>query len=242
MKLNELPLGAPIEIYIKRDGYNYKIISKVELVKGDGICVIPIASRIKLFRFLDSDAIDITYRLDDRMWKWSQVKAGVITLEDGTALHSFSADSEAKQYNRRSAYRFPIKQETVMKYEKLVEQPEGDYYSGRNSDMAIDFAINNALMQYEIVECPCFIRDISENGAAVLSDEKLKEGDVILFELPFRGDTVVCKAVIVRAMPDKRGYYDNFYGCVYTETSRNYINFFYEVQRQSIQNDKKSRK
>ncbi|MBO4415938.1 MAG: hypothetical protein J5824_08175, partial [Lachnospiraceae bacterium] len=90
MDLSQVKPGSLLEIYIRRDGYNYRVISKIEYVDENCIGVSPIASRTRLFEFLDTDTVDIVCKQDDNSWKWADVKPGLLTLDDGTKLHSFT--------------------------------------------------------------------------------------------------------------------------------------------------------
>ncbi|MBP5330849.1 MAG: hypothetical protein J6Y89_03250, partial [Lachnospiraceae bacterium] len=118
MDLSEVKPGSLLEIYIRRDGYNYRVISKVEYVDDEKIGVSPIASRTQLFRFLDTDVVDIVCKQDNNSWKWAGVKPGLMTLDDGTKLHCFTPPGQAETFNRRTTYRLEINREIMISYEK----------------------------------------------------------------------------------------------------------------------------
>ena len=44
MLLENIPLGRTLEIYIDREGYRYRLVSKVEEAKSNQVCVSLIAS------------------------------------------------------------------------------------------------------------------------------------------------------------------------------------------------------
>ena len=52
MLLENIPLGRTLEIYIDREGYRYRLVSKVEEAKSNQVCVSLIASNGRAFQFL----------------------------------------------------------------------------------------------------------------------------------------------------------------------------------------------
>ena len=49
MLLENIPLGRTLEIYIDREGYRYRLVSKVEEAKSNQVCVSLIASNGRAF-------------------------------------------------------------------------------------------------------------------------------------------------------------------------------------------------
>ncbi len=125
MNVSDMKIGTLLEIYIRRDGYNYKVVSKVEYVDEQRVGVTPIASRTRLFRFKSSDVVDIVYRVDDKSWRWTKVKAGIATLKDGSKLHVFVPENPAEAYNKRTSYRLPMSRDIMMTYE-VMQVPDID--------------------------------------------------------------------------------------------------------------------
>ncbi len=244
MKVSDIKIGDLLEIYIRRDGYNYKVISKVEYVDEQRVGVTPIASRTKLFRFRDTDVVDIVYRTEDNSWKWSRVQAGTASLKDGSKLHVFVPGSAAESFNRRNTYRLPMAKDITIAYEILktggfVSRQTGTEEDGSAVDTTPDSLLDRTLKEisesYSEETSKAFLKDLSEGGAAILSDAELKKGDIVSFELPFGQDKVSCRAVVMRVTePDKRFMYAHGYGLSYIETSRNYMNFFVSEQRRML--------
>lgn len=244
MNLEELIIGTLIEIYIRRDGFNYKVVSKIENISGNMIAVSPIASSTRFFRFLKDDVVDLVYRKDEKMWKWQNVIPELIVDDSGSKLHGFIVGGDAESFNRRSTYRLSMDRVMTMKY--LVQDQENfdnKLVYNKTPELVIDDAIR--LLggeRFHWVDCKCFLKDLSEGGAAIQSDEKLKKGDEITFEIPSEVGMVVCKAVVVRSRRETNGYYDFSYGCSFIETSRNFTRFFYETQRRQLQRMRDSEK
>ncbi|MDE6852256.1 MAG: hypothetical protein K2J67_07175 [Lachnospiraceae bacterium] len=102
MILEKLPLGKTLEIYIDREGYRYRLVSKVEDATGQRVCVTLIAANGRAFQFRDEDEIRIVYRDEDQIWEWPQVKGGLAKLE-GTPVHYFDISNPGRSFNRRNA-------------------------------------------------------------------------------------------------------------------------------------------
>lgn len=242
MTISEIRLGSLLEIYIKRDGYNYKVISKIEYVDEEKIGVTPIASRTKLFRFRDGDVVDIVYRLDDKSWKWANVRAGVATMEDGTKLHVFIPVREAEIFNRRTTYRLPMNREIELTYEVVDERvllslPE-ERKKTKTPELDLDATlneINTIFLEYTV---KAYLLDMSEGGASVSMDVELKKGDIVSFSLPFGEQQVVCRALVVRTAQTEKGPRKHNYGLSFIETSNNYVAYFFTEQRKMLSESK----
>ena len=232
MKLNEIRIGSVIEINITRNGSQYRTVSKVEYTDERFIGVTPIASSHGLFRFQEDDSVDLIYNEQEKYWKWSNVKAGIAKRKDGSRLHVFSTAVNGQHFNRRTQFRFEIGSEITMKYEVRSDMEEEVDTNLENIFLMMD-------KQYEEVECRGYLKDLSEGGALVESDVKLKEGTFVSFTLDSDIGKIYLRGVIVRAKVDKRGYFDNIYGLSFVETSKNYLQYFYREQRRQLYENKK---
>lgn len=235
MKISEIVEGTLLDIYIKRDGYNYKVVSKVEYVDEQRVGVTPIASRTKLFKFRSSDIVDIVYKNDSKSWKWPHVKAGSATLKDGTKLHVFVPTGSAESFNRRSTYRLPMGSEITLTYE-VLELPEAADNKNlrRTPDLMLDATLAEISESYRELSCKAYLKDLSEGGAAIMAAVKLKKGDIVSFELPYDRHTVYCKALIIRVKAEDNKVYPYSYGLSYIETSSDYVPYFFAEQRKML--------
>ena len=240
MDISELKIGTLLEIYIRRDGYNYKVISKVEYVDDQRVGVTPIASRTKLFRFKNTDIVDIVYRVEDKSWKWSKVRAGIATLKDGSKLHVFVPETKAETYNRRVSYRLPMSKDIKITYEVLqLQESETARTADKTPDLTLDKTLSEISESYREYTTRAYLRDLSEGGAAIYSNVVLKKGDVVSFEIPYGDEMVVCRSIVIRKMAgDERGLYAYGYGLSYIETSSNYVNYFFSEQRKMLSESK----
>ena len=250
MDLSKVRVGSTLEIYIKRDGYNYKIVSKVEYSDGTMIGVAPIASRTQLFKFRDSDKVDIVCKQDEETSKWADVIPGYTVLKNGTKLHTFKPHKEPESFNRRMAFRLDMNMEISISYEKPIYKDENErLLSGtkpaenppENSevDKTLDAALDKINADYCELTAKAFLKDISESGAAISSDVILEKGDVVTFDFPLALEKVSCRAVVVRIKNGAgKEYYEFYYGLSYVETSSNYVKAFFAEQRKSINRHK----
>ena len=242
MNISDMKIGTLLEIYIRRDGYNYKVVSKIEYVDEQRVGVTPIASRTKLFRFKSSDIVDIVYRMDEKSWKWSKVKAGIATLKDGSKLHVFVPETPAESYNKRTSYRLPMSRDITMTYEVVQPLTIDDAERAKNSktpELALDKTLSEISESYRELTCSAYLRDISEGGASVYANVELKKGDIVNFELPYGEETVKCRAVVVRRTGgDDRSLYAYGYGLTYIETSSNYVYYLFSEQRKMLSETK----
>ena len=239
MDLSQVKPGSLLEIYIRRDGYNYKVVSKIEYVDSKCIGVSPIASRTKLFRFLDTDTVDIVCKQDDSSWKWANVKPGLMTFEDGTKLHIFSPSRQAEAFNRRSTFRLPIYKETIISYEKPIFDKENNDDVDEDRDLSIDEMLDQISERYCELTAKAFIKDISEGGAAISTDALLEKGDIVNFDFELAYEQVKCRAIVVSVRGGKgKEYFENSYGVSFVETSTNFVKSFFAEQRKSLQKSK----
>ncbi|MGN0506002.1 MAG: PilZ domain-containing protein [Lachnospiraceae bacterium] len=218
MIATELKLGQPIEIQLERDGYVYRLASKVEATGRDKIYITLITAASRVFRFDPEDKVTIIYRTKERIWSWSDVKGGAELL-DGRRVHVLYVKGEAESYNRREAYRVPIG--------KVCELTHHRYLSETVKNLLVD-QINKKFR--------AIIKDISENGVAVVSTEELQIGDYLDFEFEAGGLVISCEAKVVRSMPLEDSKIKRVYGCVLTKANKELSKFVIDTQRKQLQN------
>ncbi len=242
MLLSDLRLGRPLEVYINRDGYNYRVISKIEYTEPGCVCVSLIAGGKRVFQFLETDIIDIVYQEQDRMWKWSNVKGAVVAVEEDK-MHGFFSDEAGANYNRRNAFRMYLGKELLLRYKvtdkkRLQEADEKDKEKQRHETYYKYDKKSDEIMgdRFKWIECLGFIRDISELGVGIYSNEKFMPDDEIAFEFVTDAGKIECRAIIVRMRDHVNGAFHNYYGCRFIETSRNLTKYLYEQQRIQLQN------
>lgn len=229
MFLNELQVGKSIEIFVYRSGYKYRLVSKIEDVSDDHFCITLIANRTKVFHFEDTDKIEIIYRINNQLWKWKNLKAKVIIL-DGSRVHqlTLTGNSKGERFNRRDAFRVFIGEEVTLTYyvmnlvERKIEDPEEEE----------DTIIGE--IEYEMKHCFGFIKDLSENGVGIFSNNVFNVGEELEFTLDTPFGMLKSKAEVVRVTRESHGVYLNYYGCTFTTTSKNLVKYIYNLQRKRL--------
>ena len=241
MVLGELKLGKQLEIFIKRDGYNYRIKSKIEDASDGRVCISLIASGNHVLEFLKTDVIDIVYQNDDRMWKWTNVIGGFTEIK-GEMFHCFKSSEEGELYNRRNAFRVTMNQIVRIQYKDLktkasANEEDNEHYSDLAKRLGLD--IDTALEAcYNIKTYDVLARDISEVGFGFYANEVFSLNDEISFEFESSLGTIRCEGQIVRFFEGRHSQYQYYYGCRLTETNRTLIKYVYEMQRQEIRKAK----
>ena len=126
MQIKEMILGRKLEILVDREGYTYRLVSKVEGTAEGSVAVSAIVAKGRMFHFEETDDVTIIYRGEERMWKWDHVKPGLARLE-GETVHTFSSKEQGQVYNRRESFRVPIGESLLMyrvEFEKTEENGE----------------------------------------------------------------------------------------------------------------------
>lgn len=224
-----MQVGKSIEIFVYRAGYKYRMVSKLEDVNQDNFSITLIANRTKVFHFQDTDKIEIIYRINNQLWRWKNFKAKVVILDD-CRVHQFTliGSEEGEKFNRRNAFRVFIGDDVTLTYYvmNLVEKKS----DGLNEDD--DFVSGE--IKYEKKHCLGFIKDLSENGVGIFSNNIFNLGDEIEFTLDTPLGMLKSKAEVVRITKDTHGAYLNFYGCTFTTTSKNLVKYIYTLQRKKL--------
>lgn len=122
MLLENIPLGKTVEIYVDREGYRYRLVSKVEETGKRRLCVTAIMANGRAFMFHPEDDIRLVYRDSEQMWEWTKVHAGLAKL-DGSPVHYFEIVNLGRSFNRRNAYRVSIDEDTEVGYYKVPDSP-----------------------------------------------------------------------------------------------------------------------
>jgi hypothetical protein len=239
MLLEKIPLGRTLEIFVDREDYRYRLVSKVEDTNEHRVCVTAIASNGKFFRFLPEDKVRLVYRDENSMWEWANVKPGLARLE-GFPIHYFQIVDKGKSFNRRDAYRVQLLEEVVFGYYHVPEK------TGKLSVMP-EWTEDSGLSEEEWEETiakPTFfkgmIKDVSENGVGIYCDAKLHTEDEIFFSIPSPYGNLEIRAAVVREVkiqsPTNRFNY--YYGCVLVQADRRLLRYIYDLQREILKRQK----
>ena len=237
MLLENISLGRVVEIYVDREGYRYRLTSKVEYTSERRLCVTLIASNNRVFMFKPEDTVHVVYRDTEQLWEWDNVKAGMVKM-DGVPVHYFDIRDKGRSFNRRNAYRVDIGEELMLGY---YEDEENRL---KSSDMPIaDISDLSALTAGagNIVSClPKFVqglvKDISETGVGICTNCDFNVGDSMFMTMASPYGDLEIKAEVVRRNEIKSmaSKYRKYYGAVFSQTDKRLIRYIFDLQREAL--------
>lgn len=242
MLLEKIPLGKTLEIFVDREDYRYHFISKVEDTDGRRICVTAIASNRRFFEFLPTDKVRIVYRDKNSMWEWDNVKPGLARM-DQYPVHYFQIADKGRSFNRRNAYRVQLLQDALFGYYRIPGK------SGKFGMMP-EPPSDTQMSQAELAEwekrtskptlVKGMIKDVSENGVGIYSDENFELDDEIFFAISSSYGNLEVRAVVVRKvkMQSAANRFDYYYGCALVQSDRKLLRYIYDLQREILKRQK----
>lgn len=228
MKMAELKLGKAVQITVIRQEYKLHLVSKIEAVYDDHFAVTLIEGNGRKFVFKETDEITVIYKEENRLYKFTKLK-GAIEQLDGDYVHTFYGPKEGVSFNRRNAYRVFLGEEGMFSWTASGHEEVLHAYRDR---------MHEAEGQNLTKGCVCMIKDISENGACICTNEGLNVSDYIGFELMTEMGKIRCIGKIVRASSNREGIYRNIYGVKFTEVSSIITKYVFAVQRQQLKKRK----
>lgn len=234
MLLENIPMGKTLEIYIDREGYRYRLVSKVEDAKPRRVCVSLIASNGRAFRFHPEDDIKIVYRDEEQMWEWPKVRGGIAKLDD-EPVHYFEITNKGHSFNRRNAYRVQISEDIEIGFYILPE-------TGQKSDEppVVEVAEGQEVIDEQQIAAPQrvhgIIKDVSETGVGIYTDASFDTDDRMFFEMPSPYGMLACSAQVVRKdeLRASSHKYQYYYGCVLTKSDKRLIRYIFDIQRENL--------
>jgi len=215
LQIKEMVLGRKLEILVDREGYTYRLVSKIEGTAEGSVAVSAIVARGRMFRFEETDDVTIIYRGGERMWKWDHVRTGIARLE-GETVHTFSSREQGQIYNRRESFRVSIG-ESLLMYRVRVEKTE----EGEESEKTIPFE--------------GLLADLSVNGAGIYTNEDIEDDEIIGFDMPTHLGIMSCRGKIVRRTDVFDKPFRNFYGCEFVKIRKELERYLFERQRLMLQ-------
>lgn len=239
MLLENIPIGKTLEIYVDREEYRYRFISKVEDTNELRVCVTAITSgNGRFFDFLPEDRVSVVYRDEDVMWEWTHVEPGLAQLDE-YPIHFFKIRDKGSSFNRRNAYRVKLLEEIMIgfyrvpgklrRYAEIPVLPVDEGLSQEERELWEERVSRPVMVR-------AMIKDVSENGIGIYSDEELETEDEIFFGIPSSYGNLMVKAAVVRKtrLQSVSSHYDFYYGCALTKTDRRLLRYIFELQREML--------
>ena len=254
MLLENVIIGRIIEIYVDREGYRYRLTSKIENADSKKVCVTLIASHGKIFKFRPDDRIRLIYRDAEQLWEWDDVKAG-LDKSDGILVHYFEISNKGRSFNRRNAYRISLGDQILIGYydvpgsnAKSSDEPTAIIYNNKKKkDKSESDEKKNTILNSDIITefvkpviVEGVVKDVSATGVGICTNAIFKTDDSVFFDIPSPYGRLKVKAQVIRHTELKAiaNRYRNYYGCVITETDKKLIKYIYETQRKQIKKQK----
>lgn len=266
MLLENIELGKTLEIYVDREGYRYRLVSKVEQTSVRRICVTAITANGRAFLFRPEDDIRLVYRDEEQMWEWNKVKAGLAKLEN-SPVHYFDIVNKGRSFNRRNAYRVEINEDVEFGYYEVPDTREKSALvpllmeeyevivdeNGQEVDNPDENTNRTLLVEKRLRSVPkedayphmikAHIKDISETGMGMFCNEKLNIDDGFFVSIPSTYGKLKTKAMVIRVDDLKAANhrYRYYYGCIYTESDHRLAKFIFEMQRKFIKQQREQK-
>lgn len=218
MLIKEMVLGRKLEVLVDREGYNYRLVSKIEGTADGTVAVSAIMAKGRMFHFEEGDIVTIVYRGEERMWKWERVKPGLARL-DGETVHTFSSREQGQVYNRRDSFRVPIGESLLMYRIFSKKNEEGE--------------TEEKLKPFEGL-----LVDLSVSGAGLYTDEEMDIDAMMGFDMPTSMGIMTCRGKIVRRADVYDKPFRNFYGCEFTKIRKELERYLFERQRLMLQKER----
>ena len=211
-------LGRKLEVLVEREGYQYRLVSKIEGTTEFTVAVSAIVAKGRMFHFEEGDDVTIVYRGEERMWKWDHVKPGLARL-DGETVHTFSSREQGQVYNRRDSFRVSIG-ESLLMYRIFTKKNE----EGETVETTRPFE--------------GLLVDLSVSGAGFFTNEELDVDAMMGFDMPTHMGIMSCRGKIVRRADVYDKPFRNFYGCEFTKVRKELERYLFERQRLMLQKER----
>lgn len=205
MLIDEIPIGANIEIEVRYKGKSVSFNSKVIYLHQNSILIDPIVVNDKTIGFNDNCRVNLIVKIDGKVYLWDNVAVKLVKY-DGKIYHQISIQGEGKPYNRREAYRMYI-----------------------GEDMPI--YLNTAQGPTTIT---VLVKDISETGVGFITKEELDINRTIRLKLKDFNNLISLSGIIVRKefLPHLDSF---LYGCKFHEKNNKLGRFIARKQGEQLQ-------
>lgn len=239
MQIDQMKVGHSVDIFITREGYSYRLGSKIEEVKANIVYITLITSKSRVFHFHKDDEIVVIYKSDNRLFRWENARGGTAML-DGDMVHCLQLFGEGKPYNRRDSFRVTLEETAVFERFVMKEDVTGeDIQKALEAKKKLQEEMKSEDVQllpeedprYEKKEFTAFIKDLSESGVGIYTNEKLEKGEGVSFEIFSTYGKMRFDAEVQRQAEERKDAFRTFYGCSFTKLDKNLTKYLYDLQR-----------
>ena len=234
MEISEFKIGKSIEVDVEREDMIYHHKSKVEAVVDKSVYITPILNkRGDAFNFKEGDKVTFVYRLGERLWRWTDVKAGR-ALYEGDSLQVLTVRvKEGESFNRREAFRVFFGTNTKVRRRVLDMEKTREYRLSHPEIRNINDLLNIDEC-YKDVIVQVVLKDVSINGIGLFAQEKLPEQSELSIMIPTEYGIIQAVCTPVRTFVDHEAEYHYFYGCRLLKVSANISRILVSLQRRQM--------
>lgn len=168
MRIDEIPVGASIEIEVHYNGRSISFNSEILFLHDNLFYISPVTVNDRTVGFNDKCLINLIVKTSGKVFLWENVEIKLVKY-NGNIYHQISLQGEGKPYNRRETYRM---------------------YIGEDMPVYINTASGPHLIEV-------LVKDISESGVGFITKEALDLNRIILLKIKDI-DTILLSGVIVR--------------------------------------------
>ena len=234
MEIGEFKIGKSIEIDVERDEMIYRHKSKIEAVVDKSVYITPILNkRGDSFNFKEGDKVTFVYRLGEKLWRWTDVKAGR-GLYEGDSLQVLTVKvKEGESFNRREAFRVFFGTDTKVRRHVLDMAKTREYRMTHpeirdiNDLLAIDECYSDIII-------PVILKDVSINGIGIFASDKIPEQSELSIMIGTEYGIIQAVCTPVRTYVDYEAEYKYFYGCKILKVSANVSRILVALQRRQM--------
>ncbi len=235
MQLQDMKVSKGVEVFVTRDEYRYRLVSKVEETAPGKAYISLIASGPRVFAFKPSDYVEVVYKENERMWKFQGVKVSLSTV-DGYQVHCLESFKDGVSFNRRDTYRVQIMTAMeITRYSKMSAESNvdmDDFDMDAPAKELIAIGIEKSMVNV-------VVKDISESGIGFHSPILMKLGDRIRVRFLTEFGFITCEGTVIREVEQIWSRYRLFYGCAFSKTDKNLGRYIFAQQRLQLSKERK---
>lgn len=189
MQINEIQIGASIEIEVKYNGRNVSFRSQVVGMKDTSIIVNAITVDDQTLGFTKNCQVNFLCVMEGKVYSWENVDVKLIKYE-GNLYHKIELSGDGVPYNRRNSFRM---------------------YIGEDMPLYINTSSGSSSINV-------LVKDISETGVAFITKDDLSINRTFRLKLKNNNRIITLSGIIIRKeyLENLQSF---LYGCKFNENN-----------------------
>jgi len=204
LQIQEIQIGANIELEVKYNGRKTSFRSQVIGIKDSTIIINPITVDDQTLGFTENYQVNFLYIIDRKVFCWEDVKVKLVKYDE-YICHTIEVSGEGMPYNRRNSYRM---------------------YIGEDMPLYINTASGTTTINV-------LVKDISETGVAFITKDDLSIHRTFRLKLKDRNRNITLTGIIIRKdyLEHLESY---LYGCKLNENNKTLGKFIAKRQMEIL--------